>query len=104
MHGGVTVVRAAAFKIPSSGRFPHEARSPAADALAAAATPSPAWCSGTVNPLDLDRGIKRFARAFLAAIPLGRPQTAEDIGHACADLAANITGEALKVSGGQQMH
>lgn len=41
-------------------------------------------------------------------IPLGRPQTAEDIGNACAylasDLAANITGEALNVSGGQQMH
>jgi meso-butanediol dehydrogenase/(S,S)-butanediol dehydrogenase/diacetyl reductase len=41
-------------------------------------------------------------------IPLGRPQSAEDIGHACAflasDAAANITGEALNVSGGQQMH
>jgi len=47
-------------------------------------------------------------QAFLAGIPLGRPQSAEDIGHACAylasDLAMNITGEALNVSGGQQMH
>ncbi len=50
----------------------------------------------------------RRAPAFVDGIPLGRPQTAEDIGHACAylarDLAENITGEALNVSGGQQMH
>ena len=36
------------------------------------------------------------------------PSLPEDIGHACAylasDLGANITGEALNVSGGQQMH
>jgi enoyl-[acyl-carrier-protein] reductase (NADH) len=48
------------------------------------------------------------ARSVSSGIPLGRPQTAEDIGNACAylasDLAANITGEALNVSGGQQMH
>ncbi len=47
-------------------------------------------------------------RRSVDGIPLGRPQTAEDIGHACAylasELAANITGEALNVSGGQQMH
>jgi len=45
---------------------------------------------------------------FVDGIPLGRPQSVQDIGHACAylasDLAANITGEALNVSGGQQMH
>ena len=48
----------------------------------------------------------------LAGLPVRHParpsQSAEDIGHACAylasDLAANITGEALNVSGGQQMH
>ena len=76
-----------------------------------------AVCPGVVRtPLwdDPDTGILRQLdgengwQAFLAGIPLGRPQTAEDIGHACAylasDLAANITGEALNVSGGQQMH
>ena len=74
-------------------------------------------CPGVVRtPLwdDPDTGILRQLdgesgwRAFLAGIPLGRPQTAQDIGHPCAylasDLAANITGEALNVSGGQQMH
>jgi meso-butanediol dehydrogenase/(S,S)-butanediol dehydrogenase/diacetyl reductase len=74
-------------------------------------------CPGVVRtPLwdDPDTGILRQLdgesgwRAFVAGIPLGRPQTAQDIGHACAylasDLAANITGEALNVSGGQQMH
>jgi len=76
-----------------------------------------AVCPGVVRtPLwdDPDTGILRELdgengwQAFLAGIPLGRPQSAEDIGHACAylasDAAANITGEALNVSGGQQMH
>jgi meso-butanediol dehydrogenase / (S,S)-butanediol dehydrogenase / diacetyl reductase len=76
-----------------------------------------AVCPGVVRtPLwdDPDTGILRQLdgengwQAFLAGIPLGRPQSAEDIGHACAylasDAAANITGEALNVSGGQQMH
>lgn len=76
-----------------------------------------AICPGVVRtPLwdDPDTGILRQLdgengwQAFVAGIPLGRPQAAEDIGHACAylasDLAANITGEALNVSGGQQMH
>lgn len=53
-------------------------------------------------------GGERAWNAFVGGIPLGRPQTAEDIGHACAYLAsdhgANVTGEALNVSGGQQMH
>ncbi len=76
-----------------------------------------AVCPGVVRtPLwdDPDAGILRDLggetgwQAFIDGIPLGRPQTAEDIGNACAylasDLAANITGEALNVSGGQQMH
>jgi meso-butanediol dehydrogenase / (S,S)-butanediol dehydrogenase / diacetyl reductase len=76
-----------------------------------------AVCPGVVRtPLwdDPDTGILRELdgengwQAFLTGIPLGRPQSAEDIGHACAylasDAAANITGEALNVSGGQQMH
>ncbi len=76
-----------------------------------------AVCPGVVRtPLwdDPDTGILRQLdgengwQAFLAGIPLGRPQSAADIGYACAylasDRAANITGEALNVSGGQQMH
>jgi NAD(P)-dependent dehydrogenase (short-subunit alcohol dehydrogenase family) len=60
--------------------------------------------TGILRALDGENGWQ----AFVAGIPLGRPQSAEDIGHACAylasDPAANITGEALNVSGGQQMH
>jgi NAD(P)-dependent dehydrogenase (short-subunit alcohol dehydrogenase family) len=60
--------------------------------------------TGILRQLDGENGW----RSFLAGIPLGRPQSAEDIGHACAylasDAAANVTGEALNVSGGQQMH
>jgi meso-butanediol dehydrogenase / (S,S)-butanediol dehydrogenase / diacetyl reductase len=76
-----------------------------------------AVCPGVVRtPLwdDPDTGILRHLdgengwQAFVSGIPLGRPQSAADIGHACAylacDTAANITGEALNVSGGQQMH
>jgi len=76
-----------------------------------------AVCPGVVRtPLwdDPDHGILRQLDGeagwaqFLAGIPLGRPQSADDIGCACAYLAsgaaANITGEALNVSGGQQMH
>jgi meso-butanediol dehydrogenase / (S,S)-butanediol dehydrogenase / diacetyl reductase len=68
---------------------------------------TPLWddpATGILRQLDGERGWQ----LFLAGIPLGRPQSAEDIGHACAylasDAAANITGEALNVSGGQQMH
>jgi NAD(P)-dependent dehydrogenase (short-subunit alcohol dehydrogenase family) len=60
--------------------------------------------TGILRELDGERGWD----AFVGGIPLGRPQSPEDIGHACAylasDLGANITGEALNVSGGQQMH
>jgi NAD(P)-dependent dehydrogenase (short-subunit alcohol dehydrogenase family) len=68
---------------------------------------TPLWddpATGILRQLDGETGWQ----AFVGGIPLGRPQTAQDIGHACAylasDLAANITGEALNVSGGQQMH
>jgi meso-butanediol dehydrogenase/(S,S)-butanediol dehydrogenase/diacetyl reductase len=68
---------------------------------------TPLWDDPHTGILRQMEGEKGW-QAFLAGIPLGRPQTAEDIGHACAylasDLAANITGEALNVSGGQQMH
>ena len=67
--------------------------------------PARCWVHGCIlRQLDGENGWQ----AFVAGIPLGRPQSAEDIGHACAYLAsgaaANITGEALNVSGGQQMH
>jgi meso-butanediol dehydrogenase/(S,S)-butanediol dehydrogenase/diacetyl reductase len=68
---------------------------------------TPLWddpATGILRQLDGERGWE----AFVSGIPLGRPQSAEDIGHACAYLAseaaANVTGEALNVSGGQQMH
>jgi len=68
---------------------------------------TPLWddpATGILRQLDGERGWEMF----VSGIPLGRPQTAEDIGHACAylasDEAASITGEALNVSGGQQMH
>ncbi|MGH3290409.1 MAG: SDR family NAD(P)-dependent oxidoreductase [Trebonia sp.] len=68
---------------------------------------TPLWddpATGILRQLDGENGWQ----AFVDGIPLRRPQSAQDIGHACAylasDLAANITGEALNVSGGQQMH
>lgn len=68
---------------------------------------TPLWddpATGILRDLDGEKGWQ----AFIDGIPLGRPQSAQDIGYACAylasDLAANITGEALNVSGGQQMH
>lgn len=68
---------------------------------------TPLWddpATGILRDLDGEKGWQ----AFVDGIPLGRPQSADDIGHACAylasDLAANITGEALNVSGGQQVH
>jgi meso-butanediol dehydrogenase/(S,S)-butanediol dehydrogenase/diacetyl reductase len=74
-----------------------------------------AVCPGVVrSPLydDPDTGILRQMGEsawdqFIGGIPLGRPQTPEDIGHACAYLAseygANVTGEALNVSGAHQV-
>ena len=68
---------------------------------------TPLWddpAMGILRQLDGERGWEMF----VSGIPLGRPQSAEDIGHAClylaSDFSANITGEALNVSGGQQMH
>jgi NAD(P)-dependent dehydrogenase (short-subunit alcohol dehydrogenase family) len=64
--------------------------------------------SSSMPPGQAEHQWRTVWQAFLSGIPLGRPQSAEDIGHACAflasDAAANITGEALNVSGGQQMH
>jgi meso-butanediol dehydrogenase / (S,S)-butanediol dehydrogenase / diacetyl reductase len=56
---------------------------------------TPLWddpVAGILRDLDGEKGWQ----AFIDGIPLGRPQTTEDIGYACAylasDLAANITG------------
>ena len=49
-----------------------------------------------------------FDRTIKERIPLGREQTPEDIGHLAAflasDLAKNITGQAINVSGGSHMN
>jgi NAD(P)-dependent dehydrogenase (short-subunit alcohol dehydrogenase family) len=59
---------------------------------------------GILNDLDGENGWQ----AFVSGIPLGRPQSPEDMGLAClflaSDAGANITGESLNVSGGQQVH
>ena len=56
---------------------------------------------GILNDLEGEKGWN----SFVGAIPLGRPQSAEDMGLAClflvSDAGSNITGEAISVSGGQ---
>ena len=60
---------------------------------------------------EQDRGLSErevFDRYVAERTPLGREQTPEDIGNAAtflaSDLAANITGQALNVSGGSHMN
>jgi NAD(P)-dependent dehydrogenase (short-subunit alcohol dehydrogenase family) len=93
----------------SAGASPAALREPASrvNAVCPGVVRTPLWDDpdrGILRQLDGERGWAQF----LAGIPLGRPQSADDIGYACAYLAsgaaANITGEALNVSGGQQMH
>ncbi len=68
---------------------------------------TPLWddsANGILNDLDGENGWQ----AFVSGIPLGRPQSPEDMGFAClffaSDAGSNITGESLNVSGGQQVH
>lgn len=68
---------------------------------------TPLWdatTTGILNDLDGENGWQDF----VSAIPLGRPQTVDDIGRACLYFASasgdNVTGEALNVAGGQQVH
>jgi NAD(P)-dependent dehydrogenase (short-subunit alcohol dehydrogenase family) len=68
---------------------------------------TPLWddsATGILNDLDGENGWD----AFVSGIPLGRPQTPEDIGLAClffaSDAGSNVTGESMNVSGGQQVH
>ena len=52
--------------------------------------------------------LEEFMQAMRDRIPLGRPGLPEDTAHACAFLASDdaryITGEAMNVSGGEEMH
>lgn len=68
---------------------------------------TPLWddaTNGILNDLDGENGWQ----SFVSGIPLGRPQSPEDMGYAClffaSDAGANVTGESLNVSGGQQVH
>jgi NAD(P)-dependent dehydrogenase (short-subunit alcohol dehydrogenase family) len=70
---------------------------------------TPLW-EPLLDQLSATKGISRQAAfdEFVAGIPLGRPQTPEDIGEAvtflASDRAKEITGVALDVSGGQVTH
>ncbi len=59
-----------------------------------------------MNTLDAAAKTAEFERAMHATIPLGRPQTAQDIGAAAVFLASapNVTGVSLSVAGGFEMN
>ena len=71
-----------------------------------------ALCPGMVNTamwhdhLMANRADAEFEERMAEMIPLGRPQTAEDMGQAAVFLAtaANVSGIALNVAGGFEMH
>ena len=71
-----------------------------------------ALCPGMVatamwhDHLMADRGDAEFERRMRELIPLGRPQTAQDMGEAAVYLASarNVSGVALNVAGGYEMH
>jgi len=56
----------------------------------------------------LGKSVEQYLADMRARIPLGRPGLVEDTANVCAflcsDQAAYITGEALNVSGGEEMH
>jgi NAD(P)-dependent dehydrogenase (short-subunit alcohol dehydrogenase family) len=58
------------------------------------------------NNLDPAQENAQFEAAMHTMIPLGRPQTVEDMGEAAVFLAAsaNITGVSLSVAGGYEMN
>ncbi|MEN9807323.1 MAG: Enoyl-(Acyl carrier protein) reductase, partial [Pseudomonadota bacterium] len=57
------------------------------------------------NTVDAAEKSAAFEAAMRTTIPLGRPQTVEDMGQAAVFLAtaANITGVSLSVAGGFEM-
>jgi meso-butanediol dehydrogenase/(S,S)-butanediol dehydrogenase/diacetyl reductase len=58
-----------------------------------------------INSSDPDEKTAAFEEAMASTIPLGRPQTAEDMGEAAVYLAGarNVSGIALNVAGGFEM-
>jgi meso-butanediol dehydrogenase / (S,S)-butanediol dehydrogenase / diacetyl reductase len=70
---------------------------------------TPLW-DPLLEQLAVNKGITRDAawEEFVADIPLRRPQEVEDIGEMVAflasDLARNMTGQGINVTGGQQLH
>lgn len=80
-----------------------------ANAVCPGVVRTPLW-DPLLDQLSVNKGITREEawQEFVDGIPLGRPQEVEDIGEAVAflasDRARNVTGEAINVSGGQQMH
>lgn len=70
---------------------------------------TPLW-DPLLDQLAENKGITREEawEEFVADIPLRRPQEVEDIGEAVAflasDLAKNMTGQGINVTGGQQLH
>lgn len=80
-----------------------------ANAVCPGVVRTPLW-DPLLDQLSASKGITRDEawQEFVDGIPLGRPQDPEDIGEAVAflasDRARNVTGEAINVSGGQQMH
>jgi meso-butanediol dehydrogenase / (S,S)-butanediol dehydrogenase / diacetyl reductase len=70
---------------------------------------TPLW-EPLLEQLSHNKGITREEawEEFVADIPLHRPQEVEDIGEAVAflasDLAKNMTGQGINVTGGQQLH
>ena len=57
------------------------------------------------NSTDEDRKNENFEKAVTRLIPLGRPQTTEDMGQAALYLATarNVSGIALNIAGGMTM-
>ena len=70
---------------------------------------TPLW-EPLLDQLSATKGISREAAfdEFIAGVPLGRPQTPEDVGEVVAflasDQARNMTGQGINVTGGMQLH
>lgn len=58
------------------------------------------------NTADAADQQQQFEEAMAAMIPMGRPQTVEDMGQAAVYLAnaVNVTGVSLSVAGGYEMN
>ena len=68
------------------------------------------WNEDLLPKMGKEQGISpdEAFEKFCSSIPLGRPQTPEDIGNMVAflasDLARNMTGQAINITSGQLMH